>query len=136
LLARPSLARVRPVRDASGREGIMDRICLVLPILSGKTEEARAFQRELEGPRKREYEVSERRIGIDKELWFLASGPSGEEFVAYMESSDFNKALGMFVESRDEFDLWFKERLANATGVDLNNPPEIKLPELLSTYEA
>ncbi len=114
----------------------MDRVCLVLPILPGKTEDARAFHRELEGPRKSEYEVSERRFGIDKELWFLASGPSGEEFVAYMESSDFNKALGMFVESRNEFDLWFKERLANATGVDLNNPPEINLPELLSTYEA
>ncbi len=114
----------------------MERVCLVLPILPGKTEDARAFHQELEGPRKPEYEVSERRIGIDKELWFLASGPSGEEFVAFMESSDFNKALGMFVESRDEFDLWFKDRLANATGVDLNNPPEIKLPELLSTYEA
>ncbi len=114
----------------------MDRVCLVLPILAGKTEDARAFQRELDGPRKREYEVSEGRIGIDREFWFLASGPSGDQFVAYMESPDFNKALGMFVESRDEFDLWFKERLANATGVDLNNPPEIQLPELLSTYEA
>jgi hypothetical protein len=131
-----SLARVKAERDASGREGIMDRICLVLPILSGKTEDARAFQQELDGPRKRDYEVSERRIGIDREFWFLASAPSGDQFVAYMESPDFSKALGMFVESRDEFDLWFKERLANATGVDLNNPPEIQLPELLSTYEA
>jgi len=114
----------------------MDRVCLVLPILEGKTEDARAFQRELDGPRKREYEVSERRIGIDREFWFLAPGSSSDQLVAYMESPDFNKALGLFVESRDEFDLWFKERLANATGVDLNNPPELQLPELLSTYEA
>jgi hypothetical protein len=60
----------------------MDRICLVLPILSGKTEDARAFQHELDGPRKREYELSERRIGIDREFWFLASAPSGDQFVA------------------------------------------------------
>jgi len=32
-----------------------------------------------------------------------------------MESPDFNGALGMFLESRDEFDLWFNERLANPT---------------------
>jgi len=114
----------------------MDRVCLVLPILEGKTEDARAFQQELDGPRKPEYEVSEHRIGIDREFWFLARGSSSDQLVAYMESPDFNKALGMFVESRDEFDLWFKERLANATGVDLNNPPELQLPELLSTYEA
>ena len=41
----------------------------------------------------------------------------------------------MFSESRDEFDLWFKERLAEATRVDLNDPPEMSLPELVSSYE-
>ncbi len=66
----------------------------------------------------------------------MAPSFSSDQLVAYMESPDFNKVLGMFVESRDEFDLWFKERLANATGVDLNNPPEMQLPQLLSTYEA
>ena len=108
----------------------------MLPILQGKTEDARSFQRDLDGPRKQEYAASERRIGIDREFWFLATSPDGDRLVAYMETSDFNKAFGMFVESRDEFDLWFKDRLANATGVDLNNPPEMQLPELLSTYEA
>jgi hypothetical protein len=54
-----------------------------------------------------------------------------------MESKDFNKALKLFSESKDEFDLWSKRRLAEATGVDLNSPPpEMKLPELLSSYQA
>jgi len=47
---------------------------------------------------------------------------------------DFGRALKLFSESRDEFDMWFKQRLADSTGVDLNNPPEMKLPELLSSY--
>jgi hypothetical protein len=42
--------------------------------------------------------------------------------------------LGLFSRSRDDFDMWFKRRLADATGVDLNNPPEMTLPELLSSY--
>jgi|SRR5262245_47743443 len=113
----------------------MDRVCLVLPILPGKAESAREFQRQLDGPRKNDYDASERRIGITKEVWYVAPATSGEEFVAYMESADFNKALAMFVQSREEFDLWFKERLADATGVDLNDPPELQLPELLSSYE-
>jgi hypothetical protein len=40
-----------------------------------------------------------------------------------MESPDFAQALGQFAASLDEFDLWFKRRLAEVTGVDLNHPP-------------
>ncbi len=113
----------------------MDQVCLVLPILPGKSDSARAFQAELDGPRKSDYDTSERRIGITKEAWFIAQTPAGDEMVAYIESADFNKAFSMFVQSQDEFDLWFKERLADATGVDLNDPPDLTLPELVSRYE-
>jgi hypothetical protein len=115
-------------------ETTMEHICLILPILSGQSEDARAFQAELDGPRKTEYDVSERRIGITKEVWFVAPVAGGEQFVAYIETNDFGNAFQTFVESREPFDMWFKERLANATGVDLNDPPPMELPELVSTY--
>jgi hypothetical protein len=115
----------------------VDQICLVLPILPGKTEDARAFQRELDTDRKADYDRSERRIGITKEVWYIASVPGGDLLVAYMESQDFNQALQQFVASQDEFDRWFKRRLAEVTGVDLENlPPDMQLPELVSRYEA
>ncbi|MDQ3526043.1 MAG: hypothetical protein M3451_13465 [Chloroflexota bacterium] len=79
----------------------------------------------------------ERRIGITREYWFIANVPSGDQLVAYMESDDFGRALGAFAKSQNEFDQWFKRRMAEVTGVDLNNPPpEMKLPELVSSYEA
>jgi len=56
------------------------------------------------------------------------------QFVAYMETADFGKALSLFSASRDEFDMWFKRRLVDSTGLDLNNPPSMQLPELLSCY--
>jgi hypothetical protein len=115
----------------------VDQICLALPILPDKTDAAHDFMRELEGERNSEYDRSERRIGIIKEAWFLAALPSGDQLIAYMESEDFTRALQMFVESRDDFDLWFKSRLAEATGLDLNSPPpDLALPELLSSYHA
>ncbi len=82
----------------------MDHICVVFPILPGKTEEARAFQRELDTERKADYDRSERRIGITREYWFIASVPGGDQLVAYMESQDFNQAFGQFVQSQDDFD--------------------------------
>lgn len=114
----------------------MDYIGFALPILPGKTADARAFQRALGGERKEEYAASERVIGITKELWFVQETPNGDLFVAYMESADFGKALGQFAASREPFDVWFKERLAAVTGVDLNHPPPGPLSELASHYEA
>jgi hypothetical protein len=113
----------------------MDHICFALPILPGKTEDARDFQRELDGPRKIEYATSEQRIGIVREYWFLQQTPQGDMLLAFMDSQDFASALVQFAQSQDEFDLWFKRRLADVTGVDLNNPPPGPLSELLSTYE-
>jgi hypothetical protein len=83
-------------------------ICLVVPILVGKGDAARKFQNELDTTRKAEYARSEARIGITKELWYIASLAAGDHYVAYMESEAFNKALEAFVASKDEFDLWFK----------------------------
>jgi hypothetical protein len=112
----------------------MDQICLVIPVLQGKSDDARAFMRELEESRKAEYDGSERRIGITKEVWYLAHLNGGDGLIAYIESGDFANALTLFSQSQADFDLWFKRRLADSTGVDLNNPPEMTLPELLSSY--
>ena len=115
----------------------MDHVCLALPLLPGHAAKARAFLRQLDGSRREEFDRSERRIGISKELWYLAQLPSGEHLIAYMEAANFNSALQAFVGSRDPFDMWFKEEMLAATGLDLNNPPaDMQPPELLSHYEA
>lgn len=114
----------------------MNQICLVIPVMPGKSDDARDFMRELEQERKADYDQSERRIGITKEVWYLARTPGGDQLVGYMETSDFGKALSLFSASRDEFDMWFKRRLSDSTGLDLNNPPPMQLPELLSSYSA
>jgi len=129
----PSFSGARPRRQ---RELAMDQICIVVPVLPGRTEDARDFMKELEGDRNADYQRSERRISIVKEAWYLASGPAGDQLVAYLESPDFAKALSMFSRSRDEFDVWFKRRLAGATGLNLDTPPSGPLPELLSSYWA
>jgi hypothetical protein len=121
-------------RHCASREEVMQQICLVMPVSSDRGEDARAFMRELEESRKDDYARSEERIGITKEVWYLAPLPAGQLLVAYMETEDFGSALGLFSQSRDDFDMWFKRRLAEVTGVDLNDPPEMTLPELLSSY--
>jgi hypothetical protein len=115
-------------------EVVMEQICLVLPVQPGRAEDAREFMRELEASRKGQYAQSEERIGITKEVWFLSESAGSETLVAYMETADFANALALFSQSSDEFDVWFKRRLEDSTGVDLNNPPAMALPVVLSSY--
>ena len=69
-------------------------------------------------------------------MWYLALTPVGDQFVAYVEAEDFAGALSLFSGSQEEFDLWFKRRLADSIGLDLNTPPSGPMPELLSSYTA
>ena len=119
-----------------GGSPAMDQICLVVPVLPGRTADARDFMRELEASRNAGYQASEQRIGIVKEAWYLARTPAGDQLVAYLESPDVPAAFSARSQSHDEFDQWFKRRLADATGLDLNTPPTAPLPELLSSYPA
>lgn len=115
----------------------MDHVCLVFPILPGKTAQARTFQKDLDTTRKAEYAVSEGRLGIPREYWYIAELPAGDLLIGVFDAPDANATIGSFVKSQDDFDLWFKGQVKNATGVDLNNPPaDMKLPELVSTFEA
>jgi len=114
----------------------MDHICMAVPLRPGKTTDARRFAQQLDGPRRPEFDASERRLGITKELWYLAPLASGDHLIAYIEAKDFGSALHSFVGSRDPFDLWFKAQLLDVSGLDLNNPPADMQPcELLSHYE-
>jgi len=110
------------------------QMCFALPIIAGRTEDARTFMRELEGPRAGAFDQSERRLGVTKESWFLQNTPQGDLLIVYMESADFAKAFQMFSESRDEFDVWFKSGMGHLTGIDLNGPPHGPLSEQLSRY--
>jgi hypothetical protein len=115
----------------------VDHACIVIPILPGKTDAARAFQREIDTTRKADYARTERRLGVTREYWFIAELPGGDQFVLYWDSPDANQVVSDFVQSQDPFDLWFKDQVREVTGLDLNNPPaDMKLPELVSTYEA
>jgi hypothetical protein len=112
----------------------MDHICLVVPVKPGKEEALRNFYREVEA-RHDEYDRSEQRLGITKEVAWSARMNGGTAAVIYIESDNFESAFSKFVGSQEDFDLWFKGQVLEISGLDLNKPPEMELPELLSVYE-
>jgi hypothetical protein len=114
----------------------MDRMCLTVPVRPGRRDELVEFMREVNGPRHVELDATERRIGVTREVFFLADGVDHDLLVLYLEGESLGDSLGSFIGSREPFDLWFKERFAACTGVDLNDPPPLEPAELLAAYAA
>jgi hypothetical protein len=115
----------------------MDQVCYVLPIRPGQTEAARALIEEIRTARWAEYAATQRRMGAVKEVWFLATGPAGDQLVVYLEVPDFAAALAAYTGSTDPFDAWFNGRLAEVTGFeagDAEAQAAAALPERLLSY--
>lgn len=112
----------------------MERVCLTLPLLPTATAQAREFFDVLERDYFAAYEASQARIGVRAEDWFIAKVGGKDLLIAFITYDDFARAVEIFSASRDEFDVWFKERLNACTGIDFENPPELTLPELVSHF--
>lgn len=113
----------------------MDQTIFALPILPAQSTAARAFLAELEGARKEQYAASERRLGLNKEVWAIQQSPQGDLYVVYFSGESISAAFARFAASTDEFDVWFKGQVLATTGADLNTPPG-PMSEILSDYQA
>ena len=114
----------------------MDQTLFALPILPGQTEAARAFLREMDGPRKLELAACGQSVGIVKETWAIQQTPQGDIFVVYMAGENLARAFEQFAASQDEFDRWQKQQVQETTGADLNTPPPGPIREILADCEA
>ena len=106
------------------------------PVLAGKTDTAKAFAKEVAGGRRRDYTESQARGGITRETWSLQSTPDGDFVLVWFEAPDVDKAFATLGESNEPFDVWFRERVLEISGVDLAAPPEEAPPEVLVDWQA
>jgi hypothetical protein len=115
----------------------VDRACLAFPILPGRRERAVAFLGEIADARQTDFAQASRRLGLTRADWFLVDAAGGEQVVVYLQGGDIAASIDALVRSRDPFDRWLKTQLADATGIDLNDPPEgMRPPELLASFAA
>jgi hypothetical protein len=124
-----------PQSDRNGGQ-TMDQALFALPILPGQTAAARAFLRELGGPRQQDLAACGQSVGINKETWAIQQTPQGDFFVAYLAGEDLAHAFTQFAASQTEFDRWFKQQVQETTGADLNTPPPGPISEILADTAA
>jgi hypothetical protein len=96
----------------------MGTYAFAAPILPGKTEEFKAFAKQMVGEKKVEHAASRKRAGITREMVFLQKTPLGDFAVVVMESpGDASRAMDKIFASQDPFDRWFLQRIGEIHGV-------------------
>jgi hypothetical protein len=108
---------------------------LILPILPGKQEAWRRFCQTLLGRRFCEYAESRRRLGITKELIWLAQTPQGDLAVIYLEAPDPEYMLVQLGASDLPFDRWLRNQWRELHGLDLTQPPSGPTNELVLAWQ-
>jgi hypothetical protein len=105
------------------------------PVLPGKDDDAHKFAQETMG-RGEEFSASQKRGGVTKEEWAFQQSPMGSLMLVHFEANDIEKAFGVLAESSEDFDVWFRGRVQELTGVDLAAEPEGPPPEIVLDWRA
>ena len=113
----------------------MKALVLALPIVRGKEEEWRRFAQELKETYPREYEDLRRRLGIRAERVWLMQAACGEVALAYAEFEAPQEVIQRLAASDEPFDAWFKEKLLELHGYDLDGPHPKPAPELVFGHD-
>ena len=112
----------------------MASVAFAAPILPGKLEAWKQFNNEINGPRRKEFEDQQKRIGIARQRVWLQHTPEGDMVLVVQEGEDPQKAMGIIGASDDAFDVWFKDQLKDVHGLDLSQPLPGPFPELYVDY--
>lgn len=107
----------------------------MFPILPGKEDAARAWIKEVAGPRRAGFDAMQRRSAIERETLTLMSTPMGSFMLVWFDG-DIEKAFGEVATGQDEFTTWHRAQLSAVTGIDLSQPEEGPLPELMLDWRA
>lgn len=101
------------------------------PIQPGKAGLLRALYKETAGPRKAEWEANNRENGATLHRAFIVSTPMGDFASVYYEAPDPVEANRRFAANDSEFAAYFKSHVADALGIDFNEP----LPPVRTVFE-
>jgi hypothetical protein len=107
------VVRAYPLRDRSALDEFIGE-------LRAKQDETRAF-----------YERHRA-----EEAWFLQHTPDGPIVIAVLATDDPERAARTYAESQEPFDVWFKQRVIEISGIDPNRTPLGPPSEQVFTFTA
>jgi hypothetical protein len=107
-------------------ERFMPALSFVIPVLPGKEQADLDWMEEMTGPRREEYESCWKQLGFTRHAVWHQQTPDGMVAVVHLEADDIPRAMEGVASSDDPFSQWFRERVQDVHGIDLQSetPPQ------------
>lgn len=112
----------------------MQTLGFVMPVLPGKTEDAKRLGKEMSGKRMREHIEAHKGSTMHRDSVWLQHTPMGDLLIDVVAADDMQRAFGQFVSSKDPYSTWVKQELKAISGIDFNQPPP-GMPEQLFDWQ-
>ncbi|MEV7784161.1 ester cyclase [Streptomyces sp. NPDC088106] len=119
-------------RATEGARSVMRTV----PLSNGKPTAWHRLTAELQGPRRREYEASRRRLGITHEVFRIDPRPDRDHVIVHFETTDPERTRKRWAESTHPFDQWLRERILDIHGEDPWAGPATSYEETGLTWTA
>jgi hypothetical protein len=87
-------------------------------------------------PRLREFEASNQRKGITRQVVCLQQTSQGDLVIVYFEAPDIPRVFEGLASSQEPYDVWFREQVKDIHGVDFSRPLPGPLPEVYIDWRA
>lgn len=113
----------------------MALFAIAFPVLSGKTEQWKAFTSDLKSKYLQDFKDTHKALAVH-ERTFLQQTPMGDLVIVTLEGENPAEAFAKFGQGSGEFNKWFVAQVKEIHGVDLTQPPTGPMPELIVDSEA
>lgn len=100
------------------------------PVLAGKEDAARAFAKELAGPRADQFAELQARADITRETWSFQQTPMGSFMLVWFEG-DIEKAFADVGTDTSEIGVYMRDQILDITGVDMSADTDDLQPEIV-----
>jgi len=104
---------------------------VAVPILPDKLEAWKAWNTELLGPRREEFEEFSRRMGLTRHRAWLMQSPMGAMAIVVHEGPGEATFMDEMRTSDHPFDAWFRDSVTELHGIDFSQPLPGPPPELV-----
>ncbi|MET7727070.1 ester cyclase [Streptomyces mirabilis] len=112
---------LRMLAPRKGRRRTADgtrSVTRTVPLRPGKPRAWEQLTAELQGPRRREYEASRRRLGITSEVLRIDPRPDQDHVIVHFETADPERTRKRWAESKNPFDQWLREQILDIHNED------------------
>ena len=109
---------------------------IMLPVLPGKEDDVRKFAEEALGSHRHHYEAAQKAMSTPRETWTIQETPAGRFMLVWFEADDIEACFEHMATATGEDVDWFRGRIKDVTGIDMTEPADGPLPEVILEWSA